>query len=547
MYANKAQNNVTAARTYEEALTVKHDRTLLHTLMGLYTELQAWEKVTGVLRAIAELEFDPRLRAKQIFAMAQTKNDLLHDAFGAAELFEEAISIDPTRLDAFERVVRIYTEQKDWERLEHAYRHMLGRAQPLDGIASDAGADDRRLHHALWHQLGLVYRDRLGDAERALDAFRQACLLRPDDAKDRKIVSELLVVTDRIDEAIQVTRTALKRRPLDHALYGELYDLFLRQRQFDKAWCAVNAMAVTGKLNEPALAFYHDYPATPLWEVPGSLTGNAWRSHLVHRDLDPELTTIFALIAPAVARVRFGVLPQARKAEVLGKPISHGEPLAPAAARAVELIRNASEILSLPMPEITLRPMTSAIVPAPTGGHAFVVSPESAAAIGTEAFAFILGKRLAELRPELMARSLFLTTTELGAALASAVRITQSPHQRQIDPNAPDAATLRFEQALAAALLPEQRSALSHAIHNAQRSGRKLDVKRWSQYADLTSTRAGLLLCGHVDLARRAMMHDTQSPCDLPPRDRLGAMLLWATSDEYAELRAALGIAIPES
>jgi hypothetical protein len=153
-----------------------------------------------------------------------------------------------------------------------------------------------------------------------------------------------------------------------------------------------------------------------------------------------------------------------------------------------------------------------------------------------------VGKRLAELRPELMARPFFPTTTELGAVLAAAVRITQvsMPH----DPNHPDAATLRFEQSVATMLTHEQRAALVQAITTTQRSGKKLDVKRWSQLADLTSTRAGLLLCGDVHLARKAMMHETQSPCDLPPRERLGAMLLWATSDQHAELRQALGIAI---
>jgi hypothetical protein len=191
-----------------------------------------------------------------------------------------------------------------------------------------------------------------------------------------------------------------------------------------------------------------------------------------------------------------------------------------------------------------MRKMSAAVAPSPEGNHALIVSPDTVAAMGTEGLAFIIGKRLAELRPELMARPFFPTTTELAAVLAAAVRITQNPQKRPIAAHEPDAATLRFEQAVGATLSSEQRATLLKAIQTAQQSGRKLDVKRWSQLADITSTRAGLLLSGHVDIARKAMMHETQSPCDLPPRERLAAMLLWATSDEYAELRAALGIAV---
>ncbi|MFO0670700.1 MAG: hypothetical protein U0235_13895 [Polyangiaceae bacterium] len=94
----------------------------------------------------------------------------MEDPVAAAEVLEEVLAVDPKRLDAFERLVRVFTKQKDWIALANAYRQMLGR---LDDSA------DPKLAFALNHQLGLVYRDRIGDAERALKSFTQAATLRP--------------------------------------------------------------------------------------------------------------------------------------------------------------------------------------------------------------------------------------------------------------------------------------------------------------------------------------------------------------------------------
>ena len=56
--------------------------------------------------------------------------------------------------------------------------------------------------------------------------------------------------------------------------------------------------------------------------------------------------------------------------------------------------------------------------------------------------------------------------------------------------------------------------------------------------------RAALLLAGDVVMARRAMASDPQTPGDLPPRERIGELFLFATSDLYADLRGAIGVAV---
>ena len=81
-------------------------------------------------------------------------------------------------------------------------------------------------------------------------------------------------------------------------------------------------------------------------------------------------------------------------------------------------------------------------------------------------------------------------------------------------------------------------------MSEATQAGSLFDVKRWAQAADLSSTRAGLLLCGDVTQARRAIAREAQAPTDLSPRDKLGELYMFATSDQYADLRGAIGVAV---
>ncbi len=97
------------------------------------------------------------------------------------------------------------TQQKNWKQLERAYRKMLHR------IAGKGNAD---LEHTLWHQLGLIYRDRLQQTDSAIEAFKMAATSKPDTVVVRQILAELYEVGERWDEAIAEQRVILEAEPL---------------------------------------------------------------------------------------------------------------------------------------------------------------------------------------------------------------------------------------------------------------------------------------------------------------------------------------------
>jgi tetratricopeptide (TPR) repeat protein len=532
IWARRAEELEIAATVFEEARRIKPlDHWLLHTLLWLYGESQRWDEQSNVLESIAQIQESPENKAKSFFAMAQVVQEKLGDPVRAAALFDKVLDIDEKRLDAFEQLVRGLTKAKAWQELERSYRRMIGRTK-------DDPEPNPNLQFALFHQLGLIYRDRLEDAEHAYEALDAAARIRPDDAGVRKAVTELLVVTDNLDNAVARTRDLIARDAHDAELYEELYELFLRQHAFDKAWCAVNVLVQMREPSAEQRRFHEDYAPMSLGEVPGQVVEQAWRSHVLHADLDPTLTTLFSRMTPAVARMRYAQLHPEQLVDAVGRPFTNQH------SRLYEPIRrtftNAAEILHMAVPELLLGDPASRVPFAPA------LAPFGALHVGTaavearaDALVYVIGKRLAEQRPELIARAFFPAVSDLTALVAAAVRVSRRE-------GATDAAGKVLDANLSAVLMPQERDGIRQVVMQAQMVGALVDVKRWSQAADLSSMRAGLLLCGDVGPARKTILTEPQSTADLPPREKIGELYKFATSDLYADLRGAVGVAIQE-
>jgi tetratricopeptide (TPR) repeat protein len=525
IWAKRADELEKAASVFEEARQIKPlDRKLLETLKWLYTELGEWELVVGVMEDLIQFEDKADKKLEIVLQIGETVRDKLGDSVRAVDAADRALDLDRKRLDIFEGIVRTLTEEKDWERLERAYRKMIAR------VKDD---DDAQLMFLLFHQLGLIYRDRIGDASRAFDALDAASNLDPSNVEVRKIVIELLIVTDQLDNAVARVREEIDRDPHQADLYAELYELFLRQHYFDKAWCCVNVLSRLMVPNADQRRFHEDYAPMPLDRVPGQIVEQAWKSHIFHVDLDPALTNILAILTPAVARMRFG---QLRPEQRVGRPFT------PNHSRMHQQIReafdNSSEILAVASPELLVADLNSihpfAPALAPFGG-VLVCGPAIEAQ--SVSLHYLVGKKLAEQRPELSARAFFPAEKELATLLASSMRVARNEGTKEPTGSALDAA-------LASSLSPQETAQLRNAMMQALADNTAFDVKRWLQVADLSSMRAGLLIAGDIEPARQAIGCEVTAASDLTPRDKLGELLKFAVSDLYTDLRGAIGVAV---
>jgi tetratricopeptide (TPR) repeat protein len=500
------------------------DAAVLHRLAAVSQSLGDWEKLARALRWLADLEQDAGKRAKHLYAVAGVVRDKVGDHERAALLYEETLDADPSRLEAFERIVRLWTEHRDWEKLEHAYTRMIGRAR--DGR-------DPKLLHALYHQLGLLLRDRINDLPRALAAFRLACSIGPPEKEDQQIVVELLLLLGQVDGAVSEVRAMARATPLEAEHYRKLYELQLKRTAHDKAWCAANVLVHLGAADDAQRRFVADFPAVELDDVPGTLAAIAWRSHLLAHGLDERLTAIFRFFVPGVVRARLGNIPANSRMRWLGAQVREGD--SPAAARLVRVVGAAAEILGVPRPMLLARPhlpVPFAVAPTPT--PALFVSMPAVEALPQELLVFVVARRLAELRPELVAHALFPTPAELKTLLKTALRVAvatpATPPQN------------RDEAVILAALEDQEVEGLRAAVSTIVGAQSHPDVAAWLRLADLSASRAGLLLIGDFDQAWRAMQHEPRSPGDLAPSEWRKEMSLFAVSDAYADLRDAVGV-----
>jgi hypothetical protein len=74
--------------------------------------------------------------------------------------------------------------------------------------------------------------------------------------------------------------------------------------------------------------------------------------------------------------------------------------------------------------------------------------------------------------------------------------------------------------------------------------GAKANIKRWNQAVELTACRAGLIVSGDLEVAKKILSAEQQLPGDLSPADKMKELLLYSVSEEYSRVRQALGIAV---
>ncbi|HEX9297663.1 MAG TPA: hypothetical protein VF881_17595 [Polyangiaceae bacterium] len=516
-FATKANRPDLAVEVYEQARAIRpNDRPLLHKLLAEYQTLEDWPKVCGVLRAIADSDQEPTRKAKVLMTIGQIAHAKLEDRATAVALYDEALEVDPSRLEAFERIVRLLTEVKDWSALERMYRRMIARA---------LGGSDARLQHALYHQLGLIYRDRLHDRESALATFRMAVQLQPDDEQGQAILRELLAMSGQGEGAVALTLERVRRDPLDPGSYPALYDLLARLGHTDRAWVIASIMAYVVPSYAPAAAFRHATPPPPFERITGTLGADGYR-RLLHPELDPTLTAIFEIMAAAAVEVRLAQLGFREKLAYPGPPLTQPEFL-------LQDVKSASRILGLPEPRVFSARVPPAIGVGVTRPPSLLVHPESLPGFPRNLLAFWIGKRLAELTPPLLARALFRSVSELKDLVTAAARIVQDTRDKDN----------RSDEMWRTHIRKDAYRKLSSAVERAVAAG-ALDVRRWSQLADLSTSRAGLVIAGDVDSARLALVREGQSPGDLTVSDQMRELVAFFLSEDYAHMRAVLGVTL---
>ncbi|AKU99995.1 TPR domain protein, putative component of TonB system [Labilithrix luteola] len=525
-----------AIEALEEAKELQPDnRPLLHKMLSLYETVRTWDRVVETIQAIADMEKEPLRKYKFIYAMAQIYRDpdKLNDVDRAVELFNEALDLNPTYLEAFERINKILTAQKDWKALERAFRKMLRRL-------STANAENKDLEFNLWHNLGLIYRDRLGDVNSAIEAFKMATRYKPDEPVERQILAELYENTEQLEAAIGEHSIVLQKDPLRVDPYRSLYKLALKMHDYDRAWCMCSALAFLHKADEEEQRFFEDYRPRGMIQVKSRLDNEQWVKNLFHKDENIFIGKIFEMVTPAAIVAKTQALAKAKQLPALDRRFKQ-EP-ATSTVTFAKTFGWAAQVLGIQLPELYVRnDVPGALVAVPSRPPASVAGQSVLTGYTPQELTFIVGKHLSYYRGEHYIKNLFPTLGELKVVFFSAIKIIQPDFN--VPPEMAQAVNMTAEE-FKKYMQPVERDSLRLVVQKFIEDGAKADLKRWMQAVDVSAARAGLLLCADLEIAKKIIAAEPQLPGDLSPPEKLKELIVFSVSEQYLALRKALGIAI---
>lgn len=525
-----------AGEAYEEALSIEpQNHVVLHKALKIYQVTSQWDSMIDVLQRIADLESNPERKSRYLFTMAQIYRDKLEDQSRAVDLFNDALDLNPGYLEAFERINKILTAQKEWKQLERAYRKMLHR---IAGKGAALGNAD--LEYNLWHALGLIYRDRLGDQDKAIEAFRMASRLKPEDATEHMILAELFETTDQLDAAIAEHQAIIKIDPMQVEPYKKLYALYLTKKDYDPAWCLAAVLSFLHQAGEEETQFFNDYKPAGMVQARARLDNEGWVKRLFHEDENLFVGKIFEMIAAAALRAKIEGL-KAKKELPNLDPRFRQDP----ATSTVTFTRTfgwAANVLGLPTPPLYVRSdVPGALVHVPADHPSSLAGQTVLSGVTPQELTFIVGKHLSYYRGEHFIKTLFPTVTELTVLFFAGIKLAapEAPTPKDIEKM-----VVTTAQQLGQFMQPVHLEGLRIVVKKFIAEGAVANLKRWSQAVEISASRAGLLLCGDLDIAKSVIAKEMQQPGDLTPAEKVKELLVFAASENYFQLRRQLGIQI---
>lgn len=529
--AEKLGDRTKAAKSYVAALEERaDDRRLLTKLMQLYSEEQDWEKLVEVVTKLAAFVDDQQQKAKYLMTAAMVSSRQLGDTERALDYFRQVILLDPSNEKALDEAVALERTTGRFESVEELLTQRLERATVTD---------EKTKMLAAFIALGELYENDLVWIDKAIDAYEAAQRLDPQDTARAEKLAELYASDPGryLEKAVESQLALLRQNPYRADPYKLLRRLYTETKHADAAWCLCQALHVLTLAEPDEERFYQRMrsdTAAPAREV---LTDDDWLRTLMHEDTDPLLTSIFALIEPAVIGSR------GRSLADLGYDPQYQVDLARHPYPMSQNLYYAAGVLGLPLPPTYQNPNDPA-------GLSFLHTHTPAVVLGRaamateippQAAAFIAARHLAYFRPGMYVRHLVATGTGLKAWLFAAIKLIspQFPVAPELEGPVKDALA-----ALDSGLQGQARDHLARIVAQLIQSGGSLDLKRWVGGVDLTADRVGLLVAHDLDTVVEIVRASDESSSAISREERQKQLVLFSISRPFFDLRRRLGIAV---
>jgi len=237
-----------AVASAKKALSLDPDHTgAMAALADFYRKTGQWKDLVAILSKHAELEQDTERKVGALLSLAETFEVQLSDAGQATAAYEQALRCDERCLRAIDALDRLHRRAQAWDRLAE----ILGKKSQI--------VNDVELAVKLRLQVGELWESRLGDNERAVEAYREVLTVDPQNLQALKALEQLYLKAGRTDAYLDVLEHQLEVTPND----TERVSLYMRmaqvwEQQPGKADRAIECLQHVLEIDPGQLSVYHD-------------------------------------------------------------------------------------------------------------------------------------------------------------------------------------------------------------------------------------------------------------------------------------------------
>lgn len=170
---------------------------ILQGLQRLAEQRGAYEDFVEALEKGLKEAFDPNRQAELLRLIAQTQDRQLGDPRAAIDGYCRLLEVDDRDAEGLDALEGLYTLVGDWN----------GQIETLERKADMAELPDERKD--LFHRIGAIYEDMVGDVEKSTDAYRRAFLEDDSDLDTIFALERLYTESGQWNELIDVLRRRL--------------------------------------------------------------------------------------------------------------------------------------------------------------------------------------------------------------------------------------------------------------------------------------------------------------------------------------------------
>jgi tetratricopeptide (TPR) repeat protein len=501
-----------ARAAYERARTcVPESRIPLLKLLQLHAETGETDGAAEVLEALVEVEPAPERRVHFASTLATLLDGEIGDKPRAAAAWERVLDLDPENLDALKALVTLLTDGELWAELEGAYLRMLHRLSERNR---------RDLEHVLTRGLGELYERHLDRPGEAIEAYRKAARLKPDDIDSLAATARLCEGAEEWEEAADAVRALIQRCSQEAGHFRRLGRLSHHLGRDDDAWFCLAVLDSRGEASAQERDWLANHrptaPAKPLSE-------DDWGRELRCKAQSSELNELFALLFEVLGPSLQSPSRQEANLQRKDRVDTDDNSL------FSRTLRRVAGLLALPVPEVYRSPHNPGMEIIATQPPSLVVGAAILGQADERLLAFLLARTLTWFHPWHTLAN-YVPADGLKFLLAAAVTYVR---QGSAPPETPDRNLADVQWQLSKRLGAEGEAKLEALVG---RLGSP-SVSRWLSGVELTSNHAGLLASQDVKAGFAALNAAPPSRSRLPREDQLAELALYATSKEFGTLR----------